>query len=282
MKRIVIFLIALLVIAFTVTFSACSFDADSNDNKSNAAEKETLLEFEEEILNNTENTAEVGADNSEEETTDLFSRVDILLKASISGLSVRSAPNSTSSVIGSLDKGDLVAFMGEENGWYTTVYKEKRGYVSAKYCEVLQFSKGEDRIEKVIEEGKKLLGYPYVWGSQRYHWGNGILNTAFVEGKYDCSALMQYIFYKTDKTLLGVTSREQAAQVRKLDRASLQRGDLMFFTNSSRKNLTGIERVGHVGLYLGNNYILHTASDYACIEEISATRWSYFMWGGRV
>ncbi|MDE7208316.1 MAG: C40 family peptidase [Clostridia bacterium] len=38
-----------------------------------------------------------------------------------------------------------------------------------------------------------------------------------------------------------------------------------------------MERVGHVALYLGDNYILHTASDHAVIEEISAKRWSYFI-----
>ena len=51
----------------------------------------------------------------------------------------------------------------------------------------------------------------------------------------------------------------------------------MFFTNASRKNNTGIERVGHVAIYLGGNYILHTASDHAVIEPISATRWSYYI-----
>ena len=39
--------------------------------------------------------------------------------------------------------------------------------------------KEEYRIEKAIEFGANLLGYPYVWGSQRYHWGNGVLNINF-------------------------------------------------------------------------------------------------------
>ena len=40
---------------------------------------------------------------------------------------------------------------------------------------------------------------------------------------------------------------------------------------------TGVERIGHVALYLGDNYILHTASDYAVIEQMSATRRNYFV-----
>ena len=62
----------------------------------------------------------------------------------------------------------------------------------------------------------------------------------------------------------------------------LNRGDLMFFTNSSRYYNSGIERIGHVAMYLGENRILHTASDYAIIEEISSTRWNYFITAKRV
>ena len=77
--------------------------------------------------------------------------------------------------------------------------------------------------------------------------------------------------------LLDVNTRTQVKQGTKVKSGDLQRGDLMFFTNASRYYKTGIERVGHVALYLGDNYILHTASDYAKIEQISSTRWSYFL-----
>ena len=56
----------------------------------------------------------------------------------------------------------------------------------------------------------------------------------------------------------------------------------MFFTNASRYNKTGNERIGHVGIYFGNNYILHTASDHAVIEPISAQRWNYTITARRV
>ena len=52
---------------------------------------------------------------------------------------------------------------------------------------------------------------------------------------------------------------------------------MIFFTNAQRYNKTGVERIGHVALYLGDNYILHTASDYAVIEQISAQRWRYYI-----
>ena len=63
---------------------------------------------------------------------------------------------------------------------------------------------------------------------------------------------------------------------------NIARGDLLFYTNAQRYDKTGVERIGHVALYLGENYILHTASDYAVIEQMSATRQKYFVTARRV
>ena len=104
----------------------------------------------------------------------------------------------------------------------------------------------------------------------------------FVNGKFGCPAFVQYVYYKTNGVLLDVTSRAQSLEGKLVEKSDLQRGDLMFFTNASRKNKVGIEKVGHVGIYFGNNYILHTASDYAVIEPISSTRWSYYLHSRRV
>ena len=94
---------------------------------------------------------------------------------------------------------------------------------------------------------------------------------------------MQYMFYMgADGHLLDVTTRTQVVQGKAVARGDLQRGDLMFFTNAQRYDKTGVERIGHVALYLGDNLILHTASDYAKIEKISATRWKYYVQSRRM
>ena len=202
-----------------------------------------------------------------------------MIKSETNSLNVRSAPTSSAQSLGTLDKGDMVRYEGESNGWYKTVYKQKTAYVYAgnNYVSKVYMKRASDDVERVIAVGEELLGYPYVWGSQRYHWGNGVLNTNFVQGQFDCSALMQYIFYKGAGTLMDLNTRTQVLQGKKVDVSDLQRGDVMFFTNDSRKGYSGVERVGHVALYLGDNYILHTASDHAVIEEISAKRQSYFI-----
>lgn len=204
---------------------------------------------------------------------------DALVLSLTDGLQVRSGKGTSYASLGTLDKGDMVSFIALEDGWYKTVYKERTAYVSANasYTTIYRMDTSNEKVESVIAVGKSLLGYPYVWGSQRYHWGNGVLNPSFVKGEFDCSALTQYAYYKGAGVILDVTTRTQVKQGVKVAREDLRRGDLMFFTNSSRYNLSGVERVGHVAIYLGDNYILHTASDHAVIEQISAKRWSYFI-----
>lgn len=204
------------------------------------------------------------------------------LVSKVDGLRVRSSANSNSKILGHLDKNDAVLLLGIENGFYKTVYKEKQAYVHSSYCTIKEIDLGIDAVERAIDIGASLIGHPYVWGSQRYHWGNGILNKNFVKGEFDCSALVQYVYYNASGVLLDVTSRAQVKNGVEVDRSDLRRGDVMFFTNASRKDKKGDERIGHVGIYFGDNYILHTASDHAVIEPISALRWSYYITARRV
>lgn len=202
---------------------------------------------------------------------------DTLIMSKTDGLNVRAGKGTSYKVLGSVNSGDMLAYTEEEGGWYKVLYKNGYGYVSSAYVGKYSFEKAEDGVEKVIGEGKKLLGTPYVYGAQRYHFGNGVKNSAFTVSEFDCSSLMQYIFKKGANVNLDTTSRSQSVQGKAVSKNDLKRGDLMFFTNDSRKNKTGVERIGHVALYLGDNHILHTASDYAVIEEISAKRWSYYI-----
>jgi len=199
------------------------------------------------------------------------------------GVNIRSGAGTDYSVRGAAEKSTMYALDGQTGGWYKTAYKNKSGYLSCKYCEIVEMeASGDERIEAVIAEGTKLLGTAYVYGAVRYHDGSGHKQSGFNINSFDCSSLMQYIFYMGAHVNLQVNTRTQIYQGKTVKKSQLQRGDLMFFTNASRKNLSGIERVGHVALYLGDNWILHTASDYAKIEQISATRWGYFIQGQRI
>ncbi len=202
----------------------------------------------------------------------------------VSGLNVRAGAGTGYAAVAQAEKGTLLAYAGKSGNWYETYYLGKKAYVSAdsRYTALAEWETGDETAEKIIEEGTKLLGTPYVYGAVRLHDGKGTMLKNFTTAQFDCSSLMQYIFYKGAGILLDVTTRTQIKQGEKVEWKDIQRGDLLFFTNASRANKTGIERVGHVALYLGGNYILHTASDFAKIEQITPLRKSYFIEGRRI
>lgn len=207
------------------------------------------------------------------------------IRSKANSLNVRLRPSTSSTVLGSIDKGELLIHHGISGGYYITRFKEKTAYVSASkvYTELITLNSSNNiAIENALSIGSELMGKPYELGAERLHWGNGIMNKNFTGNTYDCSSLMQYMYYKSNKTLLDVTTRKQVLQGVSVSRKNLKRGDLLFFTNSYRYNFSGVERIGHVGVYLGDNYMLHTASDHALIEPISSNRWSYYVTARRV
>ena len=266
-KLIFIFVIA----AAVLTLAACSstYTDNNTDNINNPGAIITGPIDEE------EKAAEGGTE--EQSLPEPEDNTAVYIKATVSGVNVRSGPASSYSSLGSLDMGDMVMYLGDEGNWRKTYYRGKTAYVSALYTTLYEMEKASDIIERVIEEGARLLGTPYVYGAVRLHNGKGKLNSGFDINKFDCSSYTQYMYYYGAGVNLDLTTRTQIKQGEYVARNDIQRGDLMFFTNSSRKNLSGIERVGHVALYLGDNYILHTASDYAVIEKISSTRWGYYI-----
>lgn len=200
------------------------------------------------------------------------------------GLNVRTGAGTGFPILGQAQKNTLLCYEGREGDWLVTTYRGKRAYVSAKteFAGTMSMDRGSEIVEKVISEGLQLLGTPYVYGAVRLTDGRGNFMRGFTTDEFDCSSLMQYIFYRGAGVELDVTTRTQVLQGEEVSRGEIRRGDLLFFTNASRKNRTGIERVGHVALYLGGNYILHTASDFAKVEAISPARWEYYLTARRV
>ena len=200
------------------------------------------------------------------------------IKCTGDNVNIRSGAGTSFSVLGSAEKGTVYAVTGKFGNWYQTYYRGKTAYVYTEYAAVFSIPlSGNDEAEKVISEGYKHIGVPYVYGAVRLHDGKGNFLKGFTAQKFDCSSLVQYVYYQAAGKLLDVTTRTQFKQGKFVSGNDLQRGDCIYFTNESRQHLTGIERVGHVAIYLGNNYILHTASDYARIEKMSQQRWDFYL-----
>lgn len=273
-----------------LTLCGCTLNNNSSDivpgtNDTEGVKPQNPLlppfDIQDDIPNDSDSSEESEGDEENSSNSSQNPKKKVYIKSNANGLNVRSGAGNYK-VVGTMEKNDMLEYHGTEGNYYKTVFKEKTAYVYKAHAELLEFDMGSNEVESAISFGASLMGYPYVWGSQRYHWGNGKLNSNFVNGEFDCSALVQYVYFKTNKVILDMTSRTQSLNGVKVEKKDLRRGDLMFFTNASRKNKTGIERIGHVGIYFGGNYILHTASDYAVIEPISNLRWSYYITARRV
>ena len=203
---------------------------------------------------------------------------DRYIRCTGDSVNLRSGAGTGYSVLGTAEKGTTYQVLNEKNGWYKTQYKGVTAYLSASYAKEFSLEKSENAaVEEVLAVGYKLIGTKYVFGATRLHDGKGNLLYGFKATRFDCSSLTQYVFYYGAGVLLGTTTRAQVKQGSFVKRSNLQRGDCMYFTNDERRHLSGIERIGHVAIYLGEGYILHTASDFARIEKLTDKRWNNYV-----
>ncbi|MCM3570118.1 C40 family peptidase [Neobacillus mesonae] len=100
--------------------------------------------------------------------------------------------------------------------------------------------------DRVIYTGIQHLGKPYIFNA-----------TPFQSNSFDCSSFIQYIF-RVNGVSLPRNSRQQFQVGAPVPLQKIKKGDLLFFTTSARKRRKGLNRIGHVALYLGNGKILHT------------------------
>ena len=286
-KSIVALVCALLCFSPTATFWACGKNNEASLPPATEIESGTETGTDGDISADTD--SELGAPPSSVpdenptptppvEDTKPVVRTTTYIRCTGENVNIRSGAGTEFSVVGQAEKGTIYAIIGKTGNWYKTYYRNKVAYVYASYASVFTLEQTQnEQAEKVIEEGYKLIGVPYVYGAVRLHDGNGKLLAGFSAQKFDCSSLVQYVFYKGADKLLQVNTRTQFKQGEYVPRDKLQRGDCIYFTNEERQYKTGIERVGHVAIYLGDNYILHTASDYARIEKMSSYRSKFYI-----
>ncbi|MBQ7923828.1 MAG: C40 family peptidase [Clostridia bacterium] len=263
-------LLAIALLAPTVALTACDNEDEPSDSPT--VEAPVSPPENENLGNDTDN-----------EQTDAPVVLPTVQKADYirctgNSVNLRAGAGTSYTVAGTANKGEIYAVVEKTGAWYKTYYRGKTVYLSASYAAVLSLDKSEDtQVENVLNEGYKLLGVPYVYGAVRLHDGKGKMLGGFTAQKFDCSSLVQYVFYKGAGKILQVNTRTQVTQGAYVPKSQLQRGDCIYFTNESRQHLSGVERVGHVAIYLGDNYILHTASDYARIEKMTASRWNFYI-----
>ncbi|MFC5403008.1 C40 family peptidase [Cohnella soli] len=147
-------------------------------------------------------------------------------------------------------------------------------------------SQPSSQIDKVIDDGMKYVGTPYVFGSDRND-----------PSSFDCSDFTRWIFKETLGVVLPADSRQQGAYVKDLgnevtDIKDLKRGDLVFFMSykgSKESNYNNVDksvaRITHVAIYLGDGKLLHTYSNESGGVHVGdfSGQWQYrFLFGGSV
>ncbi|WP_054950503.1 C40 family peptidase [Numidum massiliense] len=101
----------------------------------------------------------------------------------------------------------------------------------------------------VLNAGKAFLGLPYLWGGM----------SAF---GYDCSGFV-YAMHRAIGVTIPRDADDQSTGGTAIAREALQPGDLVFFAYESGKGA-----VHHVGMYAGDDHMIHSPDTGNCVELI--------------
>ena len=125
----------------------------------------------------------------------------------------------------------------------------------------------DEQFAAIIKEAEKYLGYPYVWGGSS------------PATSFDCSGFVSYVYNNCGVGWsfgrLGAEGLRQLCT--RVSAANLRPGDLVFFQGTY--DTTG---ASHVGIYVGNNMMLH-CGDPIQYTSLNSSYWqSHFLAYGRV
>lgn len=104
----------------------------------------------------------------------------------------------------------------------------------------------------VLKEAKRHVGTPYVWGGS-------------TPRGFDCSGFVQYVYKKKGKTLPR-TSSSMKWNTKPVSKKNIKKGDLLFFATYKKS-------VSHVGIYMGEGKVIHSAMNGVRIDQIKSGYW---------
>ncbi|WP_059041468.1 C40 family peptidase [Paenibacillus rubinfantis] len=164
------------------------------------------------------------------------------------GVNLRSSPDASSDTVGEelLPTGNKLHVVREASPLWLEVRTPdgRSGYVSAKpkYTNYRSNSLADKQADELIAYGKTFEGTPYEFGA-----------SSDQTKTFDCSSFVKRVYEDVLSIELPRVSYDQAKEGTEVSLNELRKGDLLFF--SAR----GLD-IGHVGIYIGDNQILHTYS----------------------
>jgi cell wall-associated NlpC family hydrolase len=145
-----------------------------------------------------------------------------------------------------------------------------------------------DLQRAVISRALGFVGSPYVWAGTSEHRQK--LAGTVQPGGFDCSGFVWRV-YKLEayaaapglaRVLRGRTTYAMSAEVRRsarIARNALQPGDVVFFGDRGARSSPA--QVGHMGIYVGNDWFVHSSRFGTTLTPLKDWYETRFAWGRR-
>ncbi len=163
-------------------------------------------------------------------------------------VNVRSAASTSASRLGSLNKGDVVAVTGIDNGWYKISFNGKTGYVRSDYMTITKRSslfpwhRSRSRFPRPVPKGSEIVAYAKQYRGVKYVYAG-----ASSKG-FDCSGYTMYVM-KHFGYNLPHTATGQMGYGTSVAKSALPARRFGFLLRSQS---FGGKAASYVGIYIGS------------------------------
>lgn len=171
-------------------------------------------------------------------------------------VNLREEASTASNVIQKIGPTTVLTIKDVDSEWAKVVTSDnKEGYMAKEYLNIAKESE-KDKLLKdaskaatqsssskgadVVAYAKQFLGNPYVYG------GNSLTNGV------DCSGFTSQIYKKFGVSLSRSSAGQYSSNGVHVDPSDVRVGDLLFYGYSGK--------VSHVGIYMGNDQIIHAST----------------------
>lgn len=184
-------------------------------------------------------------------------------------VNVRSSASSSSTKVSYVYKGTDVKVLGRNGNYVYIEHNGKKGFSYKSYwfisstlfnslpyvsstasstSSVIQTSTTSNTIgDRVVAEARKLIGAPYVYAGESWS-----------EGGFDCSGLTQYVYGRVGYRIPRTATQQWYGIDTKISSSNRRPGDIIVMTDGYS--------VSHVGIYIGDNKMIHSPRPGKTVE----------------